>query len=385
MEESNKLKRIVVIGPVYPYKGGIAHYTGLMVKALKKEFETITVSYKMQYPKLLFRKEQKDYSNKTFEIPDAQFLLHTANPFNILKTAQTINKMQPDFVIVQWWHPYFAPCYQILLGALKNCKIMFVCHNVLPHERFPMDRMLTKNTLKKGQYCLVHSKEDEKNLLEILPDMKYIRSVHPTYSAFRLRDINRDEARRELEIPQNQKMLLFFGLVRKYKGLKHIINALPDIIKENPETKLWIIGDFGGEREEYDKLIAEKKLPDYIVIRDGYIPDQEVEPYFAAADLCVCPYESATQSGIVQISFGFELPVVVTEVGGLPEVVSDGKTGYVVPPFQPAALAEAVNRYFRENSAEEMRKNVMAERERFSWDRVPENVRKFWNWEEERN
>lgn len=374
-----ELKKVVLIGPVYPYKGGIAHFTGLMSKALSKKFETITISYKMQYPKLLFKKEQRDYSNKTFEVPDAQFLIHTANPFNIWNCAAKIRKMKPDLIILQWWHPYFAPCYQLLLGALRGYKVLFVCHNVLPHERFVMDRFLTKSTLRKADYCIVHSREDEKDLALLLPDMKCLRTVHPTYSAFKLRNISKETAREELGIAKDEKMLLFFGLVRKYKGLKHLIEALPAIVEKQDNLRLFIVGDFGAEKEEYMQLIREKKMEPYIVVRDGYIPDKEVEPYFAAADMNLCPYESATQSGIVQIAFGFGLPVLVTNVGGLPEVVTDGKTGYVVEPQNPTAIAEAVNRYFDENRQEEFCKNVLAQSERFSWDRVPENVEKLWN------
>lgn len=377
--EKQELKKIVVIGPVYPYKGGIAHYTGLMYRALEKKYDTTMVSYKMQYPKIMFKKEQRDYSNKTFEIPDTQYLIHTANPFNILSSAKKIKTMNPDLIIVQWWHPYFAPCYQILLSALKKYQILFVCHNVLPHERFPMDRFLTKGTLKKGQYCLLHSKEDEKNLLELLPNMKYIRAVLPTMSAFKLRGIDRKTAREELKMSEDETMLLFFGLVRKYKGLKYLIQALPEIVAKHPEAKLWIVGDFGDDKDEYMNLIKENKVEDSIILRDGYIPDGEVEPYFAAADLNICPYESATQSAIVQVAYGFELPVIVTNVGGLPEVVKDGETGYVVPACNPSELAKAVNRYLDENKQAEFRANVIAEAERFSWDRVPENVQKLWN------
>lgn len=371
-------KKIVLIGPVYPYKGGIAHFTGLMSRALSGAFEVTTVSYKMQYPKLLFRKEQKDYGNKTFEIPDTKFWIHTANPWNIRGCAKKIKELAPDLVIIQWWHPYFAPCYQILLQGLKGIPALFVCHNVLPHERFPMDKMLSRQTLKKGTCCIVHSKEDEENLKLLLPQMPYLRTVHPTYSAFKLRGISREEARAELGIDQQQKMLLFFGLVRKYKGLPHLIQALPDIVKVHPETRLWIVGDFGKNKEEYLELIRQKNMEEYIVIRDGYIPDAEVEPYFAAADLNVCPYESATQSGIVQIAYGFDLPVVVTNVGGLPEVVEDQVTGYVVPPQNPEALASAINDYFTRNRQEQMRQQVHATSERFSWDRVPENVEKLY-------
>lgn len=373
-----ELKNIVVIGPVYPFKGGIAHYTGLLVKELSKKYNVKTVSYKMQYPKILFRKEQRDYENKTFEIKDAQFLINTANPFNIINSAKKINEMKPDLVIISWWHPYFAPCYSILASNLKNCKIAYICHNVLPHERFIFDKGLSKNTLKKADFCIVHSEEDKQNLAEILPKMLCKKNMHPTYNAFKIRGISRDEARTELGIKPDEKIILFFGLVRKYKGLIHIINAMPDIIGQNPNVKLYIVGDFGKDKADYINRINELNISSNIVIRDGYIPDNEVEPYFAAADINVCPYESATQSGILQIAFGFGMPAIVTRVGGLPEVVTDGETGYVVPPLDYKELANAVNKSLKDEELIRLRDNVVKDSYRFSWERMTETIEELW-------
>lgn len=376
-----ELKNIAIIGPVYPYKGGISHYTGLLSRTLsgyaEGKYNITTISYKMQYPKIMFRKEQRDYSNKTFEIQDAEFWINTANPFNWMKVKSKLKKLKPDLLVVQWWHPYFAPCYQWILSGLKT-KVLFVCHNVLPHERFPMDRFLTKGTLKKGNMCIVHSKEDEKDLKELLPGMLYERGVLPTYQAFRLRGLSRAEARKELGISPEEKMILFFGLVRKYKGLPYLIKAMPEILQENPDLKLYVVGDFGSSKEEYLQLIEETGCRENIVVRDGYVPDEEVEPYFAAADLNICPYESATQSAIVQIAFGFDLPVVATAVGGLPEAVTDEKTGFVVEPRNPKALADAINRYYGENRKDEFRENVQKEKERFSWERTVEMIERLW-------
>lgn len=372
-----ELKKIVVIGPVYPFKGGISHYTGLLIRNLRKKYKVEAVSYSMQYPKLLFRKEQRDFSNRTFEVKDAEYLINTANPFNILDSAKKINQMEPDLVILDWWHPYFAPCYQILLSKL-NCIKAFICHNVLPHERFPFDEALTKATLKKANFCIVHSEDDMINLNRLLPYMPVKKNMHPTYNAFCLKNLTRDEARKKLKL-KDEKMLLFFGLVRKYKGLMYLINAMPMIIEKVDNVKLYIVGDFGKDKQEYFYRIKQLEIEDHIFIRDGYVPDEEVEPFFAAADLNVCPYESATQSGILQISFGFGLPAVVTDVGGLPEVVTNEKTGYVVESKSPQAIADAVIDYFNANREENMRANVVKEADRFSWDRMTETIEDLWS------
>lgn len=367
---AKELKRIAVIGPVYPFKGGISHYTGLMVKALKKEYEVECVSYSMQYPRILFKKEQRDYANKTFEIKDTLFTINTANPFNWFRAAKDIKGLKPDLVIVQWWHPYFAPCYQGLLSKLKGIPVFFICHNVLPHERFPLDKLLSKNTLKLASGCIVHSKEDEADLKEMLPGMPYKRNMHPTYNAFRLKGMSRADARSELGIGADEKILLFFGLVRKYKGLKYLIEAAPGCVDALEKVKICVVGDFGGNKEEYMSLIKASGVEDHFIIRDGYVPDAEVEPYFAAADLCICPYISATQSGIVQIAFGFGLPVIATEVGGLPEAVRDKKTGYIVPPADKDALAAAIISFFEEEKALEFKENIKDDEKRFSWENM---------------
>lgn len=374
------MKKIVLIGPVYPYKGGIAHYTSLMYRALAKKFDVEMISYKMQYPKFLFKKEQKDYSSDMFKIQNTQFLINTANPFNIIGTARKIKKLRPELVIMQWWHPYFAPCYRILESALgKGTKKMFVCHNVFPHERFPMDRLLAKAVLKKADYFLVHSKSDGADLRTIKPDAQYRQTPHPTYNAFKIRNMTKAQARDALSRESgkkfhDRKLLLFFGFVREYKGLKHLIQAMPDIREQLGDATLFVVGSFGSDKEDYLRLIDRHQVQDCIEVVDGYTPDGDVEKYFAACDLVVLPYESATQSGIVQIAYGFEKPVVVTNVGGLPDVVTDGKTGYVVAPKSPEQLADAIVRYYQSDMEKAFVENVRKEAYRFSWDRLTEKV-----------
>lgn len=367
-------KKIVLIGPVYPYKGGISHYTSLMCMALREKYDVSMVSYKMQYPRLLFKKEQRDYSNDQFKVEGTKYWIHTANPINIVSSAHRIKALRPDLVIIQWWHPYFAPCYQILCRALGKCRIMFVCHNVFPHERFPLDRFLTKRTLKCGDYFLVQSGMDEADLLGIKKDARCKRVVHPTYNTFRFKNMSMQEAREEIGLSMREKVILFFGFVRKYKGLHHLLDALPMVLDKLPDVKLLVVGDFGDDKEEYLKKIEEKKLRNYLVLVQGYCPDTEVEKYFAASNLVALPYESATQSGIAQIAFGFDKPIVATDVGGLPEVITDRKTGYIVPPENAEELASAIIRFFAEDREKEFIKNIKMEAERFSWETMVKQI-----------
>ncbi|MCD7746077.1 MAG: glycosyltransferase family 4 protein [Lachnospiraceae bacterium] len=373
------LKEIVMIGPVYPYKGGIAHYTALLCRALRNKYHVEMISYKMQYPKILFKKEQKDFSNDAFKLENTEYLIHTANPFNCIAVARKIRKKKPDLVIVQWWHPYFAPCYWIMEKVLgKKTKILFVCHNVFPHERFPMDKALTRLVLKNGDCFITQSGMDSDDLQTIKRDARYCQTVHPTYNAFKLKNLTKSEGRDLLSIASEEKILLFFGFVREYKGLSHIIKALPEIVEKVPGARLFIVGDFDGDKEKYLQMIQENQVEKNVSIFDGYIPDNEVEKFFAACDLVVLPYESATQSGIVQIAYGFEKPVVVTNVGGLPEVVEDGKTGYVVEPRNEGQLADAVVRFFNEKKADGFQENIQKEAYRYSWDRMVEVVERLY-------
>lgn len=370
-------KKLVLIGPVYPYKGGISHYTGLMYRELAKRYDVEMISYKMQYPKFLFHKEQKDYDNDSFKIADAKYMIHTANPVNIIRTARYIRQQRPELVVIQWWHPYFAPCYFLLTHFMGRQNIAFVCHNVFPHERFPMDRFLTKLALKRGNHYIVHAKEEVGELERIKKNPDYVVTPHPTYNAFRFEGMSKAQARERLHVVQDEHVLLFFGYVREYKGLKYLLQAMPMILQEDEKARLLVVGEFGSDREDYLALIDESGAGGCVNVVDSYMPDREVEKYFAAADLVILPYISATQSGIVQIAYGFTKPVIVTEVGGLPDVVEDGRTGYVVEPKKPEAIAEAALKFFREDQAESMAENIEREAYRFSWERMGEVIEGF--------
>lgn len=366
--------RIVLIGPVYPYKGGIAHYTSLLCQALRRKHDVRMVSYKMQYPRLLFKREQRDYSNRSFQVEDTQYWINTANPFNLLAVAHRIKKLQPDAVIIQWWHPYFAPCYWILAKLLRKIPLLITCHNVFPHERFPMDRFLTRLVLKQADGYVVQSHMDEKDLLTIKPNANYVVTPHPTYNAFKIKDMSREEARQRISVGEDVPMLLFFGFVREYKGLKYLLDALPEIRNRIPDIMLWVVGDFGDDKDLYMEQIERNDIQKNIRLVEGYVPDQEVEQYFTASDLVVLPYVSATQSGIVQIAYGFEKPVVVTDVGGLPDVVRHGETGYVVPSCDAHEIAQAIVRFYLEDKGIDWENNIRRRASEFSWETMAERI-----------
>jgi glycosyltransferase involved in cell wall biosynthesis len=363
--------KITMIGPVYPYKTGLSYYVGLLYKQLIKNHDVTLYSYSMQYPKLLYKKPQKDYEDDVVKVDEARFVLNSANPFSWVSLAKKINKDNPDLVILQWLHPYFAPCYSVLERLLnKNIKIAYNCHNALPHERFPFDKALTKFTLKKADLVIAHSYSDEKTLSELNMGNKIAVNPHPAYNFFKIKDMTKEEGRKLLNLSTENKVLLFFGLVREYKGLKHLLNAMPDIAKKYPEVRLIIAGDFGNGRDKYNEMIENLKIGDFIQIHDGHIPIPDVEKFFAACDLVVLPYESATQSGVIQAAYGFEKPVLATNVGGLPDAVSNMKTGYIVEPLRPDLISEAVSDFFDNNRALQFKQNVIDSAYKFSWERM---------------
>lgn len=373
--------KIAMIGPVHPYKGGIAHYTDLLCRALREDGNEVQLySFKFQYPKLLYKKPQKDMKSSGFGTNDADFCIHTLNPFNWIRVAGRIKKQKPELIILQWWHPYFAPCFWSICKLLRREKILFVCHNVFPHERFPLDRLLTKWTLGCGRYFITQSKMDARDLLSVKHDAVYRVTPHPTYGMFCKQGMSMQKAREQLQIDQGQRALLFFGFVRKYKGLQYLLEAMKLLKERDFKVQLWVVGDFGEDKEEYVEQIRAFEIGDQVQMVEGYVPDDEVEKYFAASDLVVLPYLSATQSGIVQIAFGFEKPVLVTEVGGLPDVVTNGKTGYVVEPRSAEMIAEAIMDYYINNRREAFVSQIEKEKDRFSWktfvDTMMEMVRR---------
>ena len=373
---TDKKLKIIMVGPVYPYKGGISHYSGLLNKALAKRFDVRTISFKLQYPGFLYPgKEQKDYKEDLLKIESVEYILNTINPLSYIKTGLAIKRQKPDLVIFQWWHPFFSPAYYVINKIIKRkTKILFICHNVFPHEKFPLGEWLAGIILNNGDYFIFNSVEDEKNLLRLIRKPKYERCVHPTFEFFKMKNLSRIEARDRIGIAPEDNILLFFGFIREYKGLRHLIKAMPKVVKCINNCKLLVVGDFYQNKDDYFRLIKENNTEGNILIFDEYVSSNEVEKYFSASDVVVAPYESATQSGIIQISYGFEKPVIATKVGGLPEVVLDGKTGYLVDACNPDQLADAIIKFFKNNDAVNFRENIKNEAYKYSWDRLVDAI-----------
>jgi glycosyltransferase involved in cell wall biosynthesis len=323
------------------------------------------------YPSMLFPgTTQYDWEQRETRI-HAERILDSLNPVTWIRLVLKIRSHRPELVIFQWWQPFFAPCYATVSLLLQLCckpRIIFLCHNVIPHERKHVDRLLLKlafNSMVDGY--IVHSKEDRTNLMRLGKKGRIRQTVHPTYEIFSAKQPPRDEAKHTLGL--SGRVILFFGYIRQYKGLHHLLRALPAILRRIDVTLL-VVGECYEDRAYYDELIESLSISEHVLFVDRYVPNDDIGTYFSASDIAVLPYEHATQSGIIQIAFGFNLPVITTDVGGLPEVVHNGRTGFVVAPRDPQALADAVVRFYMDDMGPVFSRNIREERHRFSWKKL---------------
>jgi glycosyltransferase involved in cell wall biosynthesis len=370
--------KICIIGPSYPFRGGISHYTTLLYKNLKRSHDAEFYAFKRQYPNWLFPGEtDKDGSSKPIKEEGVENILDSLNPLTWWKVFLRIKKANPDVVIFPWWVSFWTLQFWTIATLAKifsRTRILFICHNVVEHESKTIDKICTKFVLRKGDYFIVHSGEDLNNLKNIIPEANVKQSFHPTYEVFNSRVITKDKARRELGIDGNT--MLFFGFVRPYKGLNYLIEAMPMITK-HVDVTLLIVGEFWKGEKEYQEQIENLGVGEKIKIINRYVPNEEVGMYFSASDLVVLPYISATGSGIVQAAFGCNKPVISTNVGCLPEVIDDGRTGLVVNSKDPKAIAEAVVFFYKEWKEEEFVKNIVKAKNNFSWDRMIDTIESF--------
>lgn len=370
--------KITLIGPTYPFRGGIAHYTTLLYKHLRTRHTVHFISFKRQYPKWMYPgKTDIDPSKKHIREDGVERILDSINPFTWMNIAVRIVRSKSDVLILPWWVSFWAPQFFSICFIVKlysKAKIIFLCHNVIEHESKCIDKLLTRMVFQLGDGFIVHSKEDQKNLTRMLPKANIKKTHHPTYDIFNMNQFNPNKIRHEYGIQGN--ILLFFGFIREYKGLKLLLEALPLVVEKMSATLL-VVGEFWNDKQDYIDIVEKNNLTSNVIFIDNYIPNEEVGDYFSAADLVVQPYKSATGSGITQIAFGFNKPVIATKVGELTEIIDDGKTGYLVPPESPEKLAEAIIRYFQNDRPENFIRHIEKENYKFSWDRMIDAIEEF--------
>lgn len=362
--------KVALLGPTHPHRGGIAHYTTLLARALAREHETSILSFRRLYPGLLFPgATQFDESAEALLPPSPpERILDSVNPVTWRRAGLRLRTLGPDVLVVPWWHPFFGPSLGTAARLARRGggpKRIFLCHNVAPHEATPVDRWLTAYGLGAADGFLVHARSEADRIRAIAAGRPVRVHPHPSYAVFSERAVARDAAR--AQIGASGRVILFFGYVRPYKGLADLLAALIRA-RRDAWDRLYVVGEFYEPRSRYEALLADPALADKVTVVDRYVANEEVAAYFAAADVVALPYRSATGSGIVQIAFGAGVPVIATRTGGLEDVVEEGVSGLLVEPGRPEAFARAIERYFDGGFSPALREGVLRARGRFGWD-----------------
>jgi glycosyltransferase involved in cell wall biosynthesis len=303
-------------------------------------------------------------------------VLDSVNPLSYSRTARKIAALGPDLLLISYWMPFFVPSLGIVARRLKpSTRVVSILHNVIPHEPKFVDRSLVRLFLRQNHGVVVMNSASEADLLSIAdPPVPSVKIPHPVYVHLG-NAVDRSGARERLGVPQEKRVVLFFGLIRPYKGVDRLIRAM-DLLDER--YLLIVAGEaYGGAGPAYRSLIAKSRFPENIRFHDSYIPDSGVADYFSAADVCILPYTSATQSGVTSVAYHFDLPVIVTDVGGLGEDVGGRGTGVVAGPPDPDAIAAGIRKYFDENMKDGCVRAIARVKEEESWPRFAEKLTRF--------
>ena len=370
--------KIAILSCFYPYRGGISQFNACLYEELSKTHDVKAFNFSRQYPSFLFPGKTQYVTADDEAVPvESISLLDTANPFTYISTYHAIRDWKPDVLIVRYWMSYFSPSLGYITRRMKkHCKVISILDNVVPHEPRFFDTPLTKYFLSGSTGCVTLCEAVSKDLLRLKPDAKYTVIQHPLYSHFG-KKAERAEAEKMLGLAPGKKNILFFGLIRAYKGLDILLEAFKNL----PEDyQLIIAGEPYGSFDRYQAIIDSIPGKDRIFMDLKYIKDSEVSKYFSAADLAVLPYRSATQSGISSVSYHFEVPMIVTDVGGLKETIGDRGTGIVAEEGTPQAIQKEIIRYFSDPSIkEECIKCIRSEKERLSWKTFADKLEEFIN------
>lgn len=373
--ESKKIKAIIV-GPAFPLRGGIANFNEALCRAMNKAgIDTQLFSFSLQYPGFLFPgKTQYDTGNAPSDLRIST-VINSINPFNWSSVANQIKKHQPDVVIIRYWLPFMAPCLGTIAKLLKRdkkIKIIAITDNVIPHEKRFGDRMFTGYFVRQCDGFIAMSNAVLKELEEFTASDKKLFQPHPIYDIFG-EILDKDAAKKQLQLNENENYLLFFGFIRKYKGLDLLLEAMADERIRKLNIKLIVAGEYYEDEAPYLQLIEKNGLRDSLIMRTHYIDSKDVRYYFCASDMVVQPYRSATQSGVTQIAYHFDKPMLVTNVGGLPEIIPHNRVGYVTD-IDPKSIADAIVDFYSNKKAEEFILNVKKEKSRFLWSSFVEGL-----------
>ena len=372
---------IIILGPAWPYRGGIAASNEQLARVLMRMGHGVEVcTFRLQYPSWLFPGKSQYSESAAPEDLKIYRGVHSVNPFNWVGQGRRIGRGRYGRMVVRYWTPFLAPALGTVcwFAKRKGMRVTALVDNLVPHERHFWDRWLTRFFVHSVDDFVVMSHQVREEIRAFCPDKEVRYSPHPVYNIYG-KKMDRSEAANVLGLDGSQRWALFFGLVRGYKGLDWLLEAWA-IVKGRGGAegkKVLVAGEFYEDEKRYRDLVLRLGLTDDVVMHNQFIPDDLVAAYFSLADVAVQPYKSATQSGITQIAYHFELPMIVTDVGGLAEIVPHGKTGYVAAP-DPQAVAEAIERFYAEGPVDRFAAGIRAEKGRFSWEALAEAVVGCW-------
>jgi glycosyltransferase involved in cell wall biosynthesis len=356
--------KIAVLSPFYPYRGGIAQFSAMLYKALEKEHTVKAFSFSRLYPEIFFPGKTQYVEDEDNAVAiSSERVLDSINPVSYWKTAKVIQQFQPDLLIIAYWTSFFCPAYAYIAWRLKKkIRIISLLHNAIPHELRFFDKIFARLFFDQCNSFMVMSEIVKNDLLTLKPNARFCLRSHPLYNHFGEKK-ETIQARKELNLDLNRKTLLFFGLIRNYKGLDLLIDALSLL---DDSYQLLIAGESYGPFEKYQKQIDASPAKKRIQILNRYINDKEVPVLFSAADTLVLPYKSATQSGVIPVAYHFETPIVATDVGGLKETVEKAQTGIICLP-EAGSLASGIEKIFQYGK-ENFIAHIQKEKKTLSWE-----------------
>jgi len=372
-------QKIVIIGSAHPLRGGLAAYNERLAEAFQEAGDEVEIyTFSLQYPGFLFPGKTQYSSDPAPDGLKIHVKINSINPLNWWSVGREIAKLKPDIVIVKFWLPFMGPCFGTILRGIrknKHTKIVSIIDNIIPHEKRVGDRPFAKYFAKAVDAFIVMSRSVGEDMKQFTQNQAVRFIPHPIYDNYGAA-VPMPTARETLGLAADGKYVLFFGFIRDYKGLDLLLEAMADERIRKAGIKAIVAGEFYSDSKPYDDQIEQLGIKDQLVLHTDFIPNSEVASYFGAADLLVQPYKTATQSGISQMAYHFELPMLVTNVGGLPEIVAHGKAGYVTEP-NSKEIADAILDFYENKRADTFRQFVKEEKKRFSWESMVTGIKEL--------
>ncbi len=368
--------KVVILGSAHPLRGGLASYNERLAREFMRQGHSVQIyTFSLQYPEFLFPGKSQ-YSDQA--APDDLYIhvkVNSVNPLNWLKVGKEIAALNADLLIVKFWLPFMGPCLGTIARRVKKngkTRVISILDNVIPHEKRPGDMALIRYFVNSVDGFIGMSDSVLKDLDRFDTTKPRAFSPHPLFDNFG-ESVNKVEAYEKLGLELSTEYMLFFGFIRDYKGLDLLLKAMADERIKQLNVKLIVAGEFYTDAKPYWDLITSLNIADRLILKTDFVSDDQVKYFFCAADLVVQPYKHATQSGVTQICYHFDRPMLVTNVGGLPEIVPHGKVGYVVEPA-PASIADAIVDFYGNHRELLYRDNIRLEKKKYAWSEMLKKI-----------